>query len=249
MEKNYVANFRIRDDVPLLNYKQIEDIAYQVLVDVCPERLNQCKPIPVDLIMEKSFGLHIEAQTMMPDGSILGQTYFQDREDFFCTEDISNICWKKILVRRKTVVIDSYVYENQPQRFSFTAAHELGHWILHQSFYTQNTEVAARTQSLARKNITIRPKTPIEWTEFQADNFAGCFLLPRDIVRPVVKKYLEDYKLHYKALLNFENPMMRSLFIELTETVAKTLGVSRDCAHIRLERLFKVKYPTGSYNI
>lgn len=246
---DYVQNVPHKDDVPMLSYEQIEVITNRILNDMRPESLTQCTPVPVESIMEKSFGLHIEAQTMSPNGSVLGQTYFLDREDQFCTEDGLNNGWKRMVVPRETVVIDTFMYEHEPQQLAFTEAHELGHWVLHQLFYTNDTEVAARTRSIRNNRTPFRPRTAIEWTEWQADRFAGCFLLPRGPVRQVTKAFLNDHKLHYTKLLDFADPMMRSLFIDLSETLAKKMGVSRDCARIRLETLFKVRYPTRRYHI
>lgn len=247
VDTDYLQNVSYKDDVPMLTYFQIENIAHQVLKEKRSDCLIQCEPIPVEKIMEFSFDLQIDALKMIPDGSILGQTYFQDREDQFYVEDGLSSGWKKVFVHRKTVVLDPFLYEHEPQRRSFTEAHELGHWIFHQLFYTQNEKAAARTRSLRDNYAPYQPRTPIEWTEWQADCFAGCFLLPREIVRPVVKEYLNGHKLHYSQLLNFVDPIMRSRFIELSEMLAKRLGVSRDCARIRLEKLFNVRFPTRKH--
>lgn len=241
---DYVKSISYKDNVPILSYAQLERIADQVLRDTHPNSLTKCEPIPIDLIMEKSFGLSIEPRTMVPDGSILGQTYFQDIKDQFFVNNGQTDGWITTLVPKETVVIDSFMYENEPQRLAFTLAHELAHWILHQLFYTQNEDVAARTRVSRGNYVSRKPRTPIEWTEWQADSFAGCFLLPRGPVRQVTKTFLNDHNLHYTRLVDFEAPRMRTRFIELSELLAKTMGVSRDCARIRLEKLFNVRYST-----
>lgn len=241
---DYVKSIPHRDDVPVLSYTQLETIAAQVLSDTRPDSITKCEPIPVELIMEKSFGLNIEPRTMVPDGSILGQTYFQDREDQFYVNNGQTYGWTTTHVIRKTVVIDAFMYENEPQRLAFTLAHELAHWVLHQLFYKQDTEVAGRTRASRDDCVPYNPRTPIEWTEWQADRFAACFLLPRDPVRQVTKIFLNDLNLDYTRLVNFEDPRMRTQFIELSSLLAKTMGVSRDCARIRLEKLFGVRYST-----
>lgn len=241
---DYVKNVPYKDNVPILSCAQLERLADQVLRDTHPDSITKCEPIPIELIMEKSFGLSIEPRTMVPDSSVLGQTYFQDREDQFFVNNGQTYGWTTTYVLRGTVVIDSFVYENEPQRLAFTLAHELAHWILHQLFYMQDVKVAGRTQVSRDKCVPYKPRTSIEWTEWQADHFAGYFLLPRGPVHEMTEIFLDDLNLDYTRLVNFEDPRMRTRFIELSELLAKTMGVSRDCARIRLERLLDVHYST-----
>lgn len=239
----YVQNYSFKNGVPILSGDDIERITIRVLKDVHPSSLVECEPVPIENIMECGFNLIISPKTMLPDCSILGQTYFQDSYDnFFVTGDGED-GWMREYVRRQTVALDEFMYENEPQRLVFTEAHELGHWILHQDYYSQNTGTAARSRILRTDSLRKRARSPIEWTEWQADHFASCFLLPRSPVRTIVKNYLTQNQLTYKQLLRFENPSMRSHFIELSRRLASSMNVSRDCARIRLEKLFQVKYP------
>lgn len=241
---DFLGNVSYKDDVPVLKQQEIEEIAYMVLKDTQPDCLSRCEPIPVERIMEKAFGLRIEPLMMTPDGSILGQTYFQDMQDQFCVPHSLSYGWMTTSIQRKTVVIDSFLYENEQQRLAFTLAHELGHWVLHQRFYTESEQAAARTRVFRDNHTCYLPRTPVEWTEWQADCFASCFLLPRVHVRQVTKDYLKEIGQHYSRLLNFSDRNARAGFIALSERLAKTMGVSRDCARIRLETLFSVHYPT-----
>lgn len=237
----YVNNIPLKNQVPVLSSRDIEQIAHQVLVDVSPTSLTECKPVPVEMIMENAFALTISPKTMDPRNDVLGQTYFMDMSDQFYLPDSGT--WEHILINRKTVVLDEFLYEYEPERLLFTEGHELGHWLLHQEYYTQKNEIAARTQTFREEKTCFQGKSPLAWTEWQADCFASCLLLPREPVREIVRNYLNEHSLQWKQLVNFQNPMMRSHFIEVSVKLGHTMGVSRDCARIRLEKLFNVHYP------
>ena len=63
-------------------------------------------------------------------------------------------------------------------RLIFTCAHEVGHWCLHRRY----VDIAGRTSEeegvvLCRTDKT--QKLPVEW---QADYFAGCLLMPEEML-------------------------------------------------------------------
>jgi Zn-dependent peptidase ImmA (M78 family) len=75
----------------------------------------------------------------------------------------------------KKIYVDEYLYINLESPYRFTLAHELGHMILHQSFYRQYG-----IKDIASYHRYINSITEDEYTllETQANNFAGLFLVP-----------------------------------------------------------------------
>ena len=68
--------------------------------------------------------------------------------------------------------------EDIQERQSFTMAHELGHWLLHRSFFLKNPElypVLPRFSDPDRDN-------PMEK---EANKFAACLLVPERLLKPV----------------------------------------------------------------
>ena len=61
----------------------------------------------------------------------------------------------------------------------FTAAHELGHWVLHKPKYKERNK---RYACLPKKNAVGFPLDEEE--EYQADFFASRLLVPRSLLRP-----------------------------------------------------------------
>jgi Zn-dependent peptidase ImmA (M78 family) len=73
-------------------------------------------------------------------------------------------------------------------RFNFTLAHEIGHWCLHRG----RDEVRLATGNLfgapAAPSIICRTSERRERIEIQADAFAGCLLMPRDLLVPAWRR-------------------------------------------------------------
>ncbi len=102
-------------------------------------------------------------------------------------------------------------------RFNFTLAHEIGHWCLHRG----RDEVRLATGNLfgapAAPSIICRTSERRERIEIQADAFAGCLLMPRDllipawrqragrgrrddVVEPTVRRLAEEFEVSPRAM-------------------------------------------------
>lgn len=104
-----------------------------------------------------------------PDGSIFGETIFQDvcREVYDSDEINDPIEPWHISVKKDMILIDEGMAECMESRTAFTEAHELGHWHLHKRFYSSNENRACRSFSQQKMYFPHRnTMTPIEWTEW-----------------------------------------------------------------------------------
>ena len=72
--------------------------------------------------------------------------------------------------------VDEFIYNNRPNRYRFSLAHEIGHRELHADFYRQFkfTDVA----SWKRFMTDIIPKDQYRHLEHHANSFAGLILVP-----------------------------------------------------------------------
>ena len=109
-------------------------------------------------------------------------------------------------------------------RFNFTLAHEIGHWCLHRD----RDEVRLATGDLfgapATPSIICRTSEKRERIEIQADAFAGCLLMPRDLLIPAWRQRAGRGR--------------RDDIVELTvRPLAEEFEVSPRAMRIRLERL------------
>lgn len=140
--------------VPRYNYEQIRAKADEALKKHHPSGVL---PIPLQAIVEFSYEI-----TIVPIPGL------------YDTYDIDAFTGKS----RKTIHIDEGVFQHRsPNRYRFSLAHELGHIELHQEFFDefQFNNIEEWKSAHARM---------LEWQrntlEFQAYEFAGLFLVPRE---------------------------------------------------------------------
>jgi hypothetical protein len=106
------------DGIPVLSAREIETVAYELLQKYCPDVL--CKPsmTPVIEIIDqlgKRTGLlfAIEDLGFKRIAKVLGKVSFH----------------------KKTMYLDPSLEGERAAAFRFTAAHEIGHWVLHRYNY------------------------------------------------------------------------------------------------------------------
>jgi len=122
-------------------------------------------PIPVEEIIEAHLGLRFDfadLPRLMNIPNVLGATWFRDR---------------KVKIDQS---LDPSVFPDKLGRCRFTVAHEIGHWALHRHKYL-STEGQATMFACDENPVICRSndKSQLEW---QADSFAGCLLMPKDMV-------------------------------------------------------------------
>jgi hypothetical protein len=112
------------------------------------------------------------------------------------------------------------------QRLRFSFAHELGHYILHRG------EIAAsHFESTVAFKQWASQRANYESAEYQADEFAGRFLVPTDIL-------LAEYDLHCGAIAKTQ-PAWREIegtrqFI--AKKIAPRFGVNHQVIEVRMDR-------------
>jgi len=134
-----------------LPYKKIAEEAKKFLAKYHPE---DKVPIPIEDIIE--FDLKFD---ILPTENL--QSNYDT--DGFITGDFTSI------------YVDEYVYKNRPNRYRFTLAHEVGHFVLHKNILKGH---AIASVSSWKKYISeIDPKDYSD-IEFQGYAFAGLLLVP-----------------------------------------------------------------------
>ena len=125
-------------------------------------------PIPVDEIIELHLGLTFE---------------LKDLQQLFGFGDVHGATWVNEGLIAVDVSLDPHDNPRKLGRFHFTAAHETGHWRLHREHYLQDTaqrgffdETESKPAYICR---TSGRKQRVEW---QADYFAACLMMPREMV-------------------------------------------------------------------
>ena len=244
IEINALLGERIRyiSDVHVLTRNQIETTAEQILERYMPDALDRQSAINIERLMENEFDLRLDFQTLQPDGAILGETIFCDgyREVYVCDKIYPEI----IEVKEGTIILDSFMSESMETRTAFTEAHEFGHWCLHRCFYGSTANRACRSHRYQRMHFPHRQaKSPIEWTEWQANTFAAAVLLPRPALRVTLREFLDENGLSWKKLIDFSAYDSRIKYIELLDRISEIYCVSKETARIRMNKLCNLTFP------
>jgi len=135
----------------------------------------------------------------------------------------------------KKIYVDEYLYVNLEPRYRFTLAHELGHMVLHKSFYRQYG-----IKDIASYHRYVNSITEDEYAflETQANNFAGLFLVPPG---PLETHYREQAKeiVHFISV-KFKGLKREKYFGMAVELIAQKLSpifnVHYQPIQIRIER-------------
>jgi hypothetical protein len=182
--------------VAYLSYKQIARIAAESLEGFgCKSSL----PIPVEHIIDNVYKINI-----IPFPYLFARFEI----NAFTSSDLRNI------------YVDEYLYENLTPQYRFTLAHELGHIILHKKIYL-NIEMKNLEQW--KRFISEVDEIDYRQLEFQANNFAGLFLVPGHLLERTFGQQLSG------QLKNIDKSKRQKLKREeylpwIVEVIASSLG-------------------------
>jgi Zn-dependent peptidase ImmA (M78 family) len=163
--------------VPVLTDVMIEAKAYSLLSRFDSKLLEEPVRIPIPLLLnylKNDFNLEIIATSLgiRESHRILGKTVLSK----------NLICFDKDLIHNEIL-------------FNFTAAHEIGHWLLHRSQKIAIGDSGGTLEKTDDCEIDYwereRLKTQRDWIEHHANVFAGSLLMPRLTFRRSVE-FVQD---------------------------------------------------------
>lgn len=194
---------------PYIDKKEIWTVAEQFRGSYCKE--NEL-PIDIEKLIEKELGLNIE-----PKHGLLSKYDI----DAYLRFDLTG------------VVVDyvRYMDERFANRLRFSLAHELGHFFLHQDTYkkfgiTDLDEWKSFMNQLSERQYS--------FFEFQANEFAGRVLVPKEALRIELEKCLALLKDNGLGDLLVQDPAMT--LNHISTTLCKAFGVSHYVVEKRIER-------------
>lgn len=152
----------------------LETIARNTLMQYDEMYLNG-KPhaVPIETIIEKTFGLRIEYQYLINDGRELGRMIYDNGITIYYDRETMNYALMR--VEGGTMLIEASLLEDEKcyGRLRFTLAHELAHYILHKRIFS-GTGVAAALYN---------QDTDEDATEWQANYLAKAILMPNGQIK------------------------------------------------------------------
>lgn len=216
-----------KDGVPYLKVTEVEAIAYEVLTKYCPHVLTKPCISPVAEILE---GLH------------------QNTGLLIAWEDLGDKGTAKILgkvsFRRQTLFLDVSLNDKRKVAFRFTAAHEIGHWVLHRHNW-KNIRLDEQPQASGEfvddetSLCKLDQKSPRDWLEFQANVFASSMVMPRIPFQKAVEQSQREMGITRNLGVVYLNDATYSTrdFQELSARLSHTFDVSKESVRIRLKTL------------
>jgi Zn-dependent peptidase ImmA (M78 family) len=211
-------------DVGWRDPKELEIEAEIVLADYS----NKVKPIkdppvPIENIIEALFGLQLEIDQL--NGGNL------NRDIFGC-----------LYMDEGKIIVDTEL-QNQEGRYNFTCAHEAGHWALHRNLYLRNSNQIPLFPEEKQPSIICRKSQKRRNIEWQADYFAGALLMPKEMVKSVLKqREKNDFAETFTdETLKFWGMPKKEYCRMVASLYNKQFGVSVQAMQIRLEQLGYLK--------
>ena len=169
-------------------------------------------PVDVESIIEKRLKLNIE-----PMHGLLDELDI----DAFLKSDFSGI----------VVDYKCYMDERFANRLRFSYAHELGHLVLHKDIYSNFPIVSLEDYKYFTLNV---PDREYGFVEYQANEFAGRLLVPRDILINELENCIQQIK--DMGLVDFLDSDPDSVLSRISPTICRVFGVSYQVIERRVER-------------
>jgi len=180
-------------------------------------------PIPVDEMVELYLGISLE---------------FLDMQKLFGVDDVHGALW----VNEKRVGIDQRLDPGTNPamlgRYHFTLAHEAGHWRLHRQLFQKRANQSSLLPENAERPEYICRSSSTEPIEYQANRFASCLLMPREMVKRAWHEWRGNMDPIYLSDLRAEvgNSGTDEMVLEnAVRPLATTFQVSPEAMRIRAE--------------
>lgn len=150
---------------PFLTYNDVGKYAEDFLAKYHP---SLELPIPIEYIIEFDLNMHIIPKAYLYKN--FGQSGFLSFD-------------------RTRIFIDEYQYDNFVEKYRFTLAHEVGHFVMHGDLYE-----GLHFESMQEYIEYLRsfPQSDLRWFETQGDWFAGQILVPTSQLKKHCELLLES---------------------------------------------------------
>ena len=213
--------------VKFLHEKQIEREA-KLLLDEWVEKGHEITvPIPLDELVE----IHLE----LPFEIV-------DLRSQFGGHDVMGAIWFSDGTIRVDASLDPYEFPHLRGRYNFTVAHEVGHWRLHRARFLDDPNERTLFESGSKPAFVCRDgdSVPEEW---QANAFAACLLMPRELVFDEWHAWrgtdapVPDADLDVRSLAGDQKRDVELAREALCKPLAERFEVSAHAMRIRLENL------------
>lgn len=195
-----------------VRYRSESDISEAALDFLRKYHAIDTIPVPIENIIEFDLGLDI-----IPVPGLLRSHDI----DGALSQDFSRI------------YVDEYVYNERPNRYRFTLAHEVGHLVLHKT-ELESDKISSINDWLEYAKHVVGVG---DWFESQAFFFARHVLMPSHHLEVKFNQYLPEVDLLVEAARN--NGINRSRYLDgavtaMSRKISGAFAVSEDAARVRI---------------
>lgn len=198
--------------IPYLENDTIKKRAEDILKKYVPDVFQIIQPTPLDDICSK-LGKKKSIQFI----------YDKDLGYHNGYEILGRLISNRIYVSSK---LDKDIH-----RFRFTLAHELGHYILHSKYLTEDNIDTIKDLNVEVNNDVLKRM------ELQANYFASCLLMPDlSFYALVMQRFLYD-KIKGRVLILDDQYCNVNTFYRVTNEISRYFNVSKESAKYKLQAL------------
>lgn len=239
----------------ILSRSEIEQIATKKLLEFSPSNLERPIPLRTTDFLENYLGLLVKYKYICDfQSGILGLTVMGNEVPVPSYDEMLR---PVVLEETFGTVLISPMLRGRDNlaRRRYTEMHEGAHFILHQPYFAncEKTAAAARCEYpcnfIACRKIELfneRPKTDLDWIEYQADALAAALLMPQNVFISYVRDVLRKNGIRQNFLYmnsGANDKKAHSVIYDLAETFA----VSYQAAKIRMAHLGLLRESNFTY--
>lgn len=217
---------------PIYRDDTIDSIAENFLSKNYPVFLGEPKPVNVEHIIENE-GYLLQGISFA-DRGILGAAIFRDTYiDTLDSEGTGGIV--RNFIKGGSILFDELEADKSESRYKTTLAHELGHMILHQTYYTNsNVEIKCRKDVIGNYNYK-ELITRNDWEEHQANWFASCILIPKSMLIKTIYNLAFNCEIPIPSKFKY---LAKDEKYKIINIISEKFDVSKEMAKIRFEKIF-----------
>lgn len=232
----------------ILKKTDIDNIATMYLKENLPKALDHSDSVDIRHIAEDICYLTVMQKQITKSGSVLGLVAFGDIELPLYNEQNQ----KEIVpISEGTVIIEQYLTdEKHIERYRFTLAHEVAHWLLHRTYHSPTNQkyqlrdskeyVVCRKQDIECSSRQFR--TDNDWEEWQADSLAASLLMPREPFTSAFEYTVADNRFNRDTIYNRISQEKEAI---IKKDLGKMFKVSKKAVEIRLKDFGYIKENTS----
>ncbi|MCK9275032.1 MAG: ImmA/IrrE family metallo-endopeptidase [Syntrophales bacterium] len=130
---------------------------------------------------------------------------------------------------RSTIYVDEYQYEQFYEKYRYTLAHELGHFVLHKNLYENFNFENAIQYVEWRESMS---PNDIDWFEKHADWFAEQLLVPANALTDACQNIINIYQHVYQKYKDSPD----DFWSYASSEIARSFDVNQPVVEVRIKR-------------